>query len=163
MPHWHGTNCAGTPVDGTAILKIIGLCVCVLIHSFQKLLKHIVEAAFHALLSMDCSTALILCSSTVKLQSLYLPHLKKRGRKPFSILHSLSPIYSTVVLLLRQSAMSHSQQKPGFDPKPVPMEFMVDNVAWDWLSSVSMSLPLLHAHSFIYHRCYIMLAADSVV
>ena len=24
---WHGTNCAGTPVYGTAILKIIALCV----------------------------------------------------------------------------------------------------------------------------------------
>ena len=28
MPQWHGTNCVGTPVYGTAILfKIIALCV----------------------------------------------------------------------------------------------------------------------------------------
>ena len=27
MAQWHGTNCAGTPVYGTAILKIVALCV----------------------------------------------------------------------------------------------------------------------------------------
>jgi len=43
-------------------------------------------------------------------------------------------IYSAVVLLLRRSAIRHLPQRPGFDPVPVPLGFMVDKVAWGRLS-----------------------------
>jgi hypothetical protein len=121
-------------------------------------------------LSTDCSAALILSPSTAKLRSLYLICSKEEDRKPLSILHKFNShlFYSHAVA----QAVSHQPltKEAWVWSRASPLGIyggqsgMGQAFLWVFLfCTVSMSPPLLHAHSFIYLRCYIILAADSVV
>jgi len=121
-------------------------------------------------LSTDCSAALILCPSTAKLRSLYLPRLEEKERKPFSMLHKFNShlFYSRAVA----QAVSHqplvTEACVWSQASPLGIyggqSGMGQAFLWVFLfSAVSTSPPLLHAHSFIYPRCNIIWAADSVV
>jgi hypothetical protein len=61
-------------------------------------------------------------------------------------------------------------RSPGFNSRPVRLEFVVGKVALRQiyllvlpLLLASISPPVLHAHTIIHHRRYIMSATDSVV
>jgi hypothetical protein len=121
-------------------------------------------------LSTDCSAALILCPSTAKLQSLYLPCLEEKERKPFSMLHKFNShlFYGRAVA----KAVSHqpltTEAWVWSQASPLGIygaqSGMGQAFLWVFLfSAVSTSPPLLHAHSFIYPRCNTIWAADSVV
>jgi hypothetical protein len=124
---------------------------------------------FMQFLSTDCSAALILCPSTAKLWSLYLPHLKEKETKPFSMLHKFnSHLFCGCAVaqpVIRQPLTTEAWVWSHASPLGI----------YGWqsgmgqaffgvflFSAVSMSPPLLHAHSLIYPRWYTVLAADCV-
>ena len=64
-----------------------------------------------------------------------------------------------------------SPRKPGLDPRPVPMRFVLERVSLKLgylrarrFSPESMVPPMSHTHiSFVYHRRCVILAIESVV
>jgi hypothetical protein len=71
---------------------------------------------------------------------------------------------------LRRLIAGISPTRPGFNPRPVHVRFVVDELTLRqvflpvlWFSPVSIIPPVLHTHSLIYHCCYTISATDSAV
>jgi len=65
---------------------------------------------------------------------------------------------------------SISSRRPGFDPKPVNVGFVIDKVAVGQVSHkllrfhfVSIIPPMFYARLFIHHRLCVLTAVDSVM